>query len=173
MRKINFLFTLIIFLISSAFIKIYPQSSTSAQVFARVITVLTANEITQMNFGKFSPETQGGSVLITPEGSLSVTGTVAVTSGTHNPASFYITGENNATYSIILPEQPALLTNTNNSKTMEVRDWVSIPPQGPGMGLLAEGSQEVKVGATLIVKSMENNPVGIYTGTYTITFGYN
>ena len=173
MRK-NFIRILILFIIlSGSVMKTEAQESVTAKVFAEVIPALTAAEITQMNFGKFSPETQGGSVLITPDGSRSVTGTVALTGGTHNPASFYITGEGGATFSILLPQQPALLTNTSNSKTMMVSDWVSIPPQGMGTGLLSEGSQEVKVGATLIVGSMEDNPVGIYTGTYSITFGYD
>lgn len=170
-NRVQFFILLILFSISAGSSK--GQSAVTAKVFAEVIPALTAAEVTQLNFGKFSPETQGGSVLITPEGSRSVTGTVALTGGSHNPASFYITGEGGAAFSIVLPQQPALLTNTSNSKTMMVSDWVSIPPQGMGTGLLTEGSQEVKVGATLIVGSMEDNPVGIYTGTYSITFGYD
>ena len=173
MKILGYLLLSTLLLFSLSINKSNAQATVTAQVFAEVIPALTATEITLMSFGKFSPETQGGSVVITPDGSRSVTGTVALTGGSHNPGSFYITGESNATFSIILPAQPALLTNTSNSKTMEVKNWVSIPQPGIGTGLLSEGSQEVKVGATLIVGSMENNPVGIYTGTYAITFGYN
>jgi hypothetical protein len=39
--------------------------------------------------------------------------------------------------------------------------------------MLNGGSQEVKIGATLIVGSVNDNPKGIYTGTYFVTFSYN
>jgi hypothetical protein len=172
--KNNILIIFILFLVLGLNgIKIQAQQTVTAQVFAEVIPALTATELSQLNFGRFSPETHGGSVLVTPDGSRSVTGTVELSGGTHNPASFYITGESGATFSIVLPATPAVLTNTNNSKTMQVSNWVSVPAQGVGVGLLASGSQEVKIGATLIVGSMQDNPVGIYTGTYAITFGYN
>ena len=153
--------------------KLQAQASVTAQVFAEVIPALTATELSQLNFGRFSPETQGGAVLITPDGARTATGTVELSGGTHNPASFYITGEGGATFSIMLPSAPAVLTNTSTSKTMLVSNWVSNPPQGNGAGLLTKGSQEIKVGATLIVGSMDENPVGVYTGTYAVTFGYN
>ncbi|MBK7028248.1 MAG: DUF4402 domain-containing protein [Bacteroidales bacterium] len=47
------------------------------------------------------------------------------------------------------------------------------PSPGIGAGVLIGGTLEVKVGATLVVGSMNDNPVGNYTGTYFITFAYN
>jgi hypothetical protein len=173
MRKSSLFVVSLIILLVLPVIKVKAQEMVTAQVFAEVVPALTATEITQLNFGRFSPETQGGAVLVTTDGSRSVTGTVALSGGTHNPGAFYITGEGGATFSIMLPTGPAILTNTNNSKTMQVTNWVSTPAQGIGAGLLTQGSQEVKVGATLLVGPMEENPVGIYTGTYAITFGYN
>ena len=173
MRNNHLILFCLVILLGLPIVKLQAQATLTAQVFAEVIPALTATEISQLNFGRFSPETQGGAVLVTPEGSRSVTGTVALSGGTHNPASFYITGEGGATFSIMLPAGPAVLTNTNNSKTMQVTNWISNPSQGIGVGLLTQGSQEVKISATLMVGSMEDNPVGIYTGTYAITFGYN
>lgn len=173
MRNREFILLSFIFLTLVSSAKLSAQSSVTAQVFAEVIPALTATETSQLNFGRFSPETQGGSVLVTPDGVRSTTGSVELSGGTHNPASFYITGESNATFSIMLPSAPAVLTNTATSKMMHVSNWVSTPSQGTGTGLLTRGSQEVKVGATLIVGSMDDNPVGVYTGTYSITFGYN
>jgi hypothetical protein len=173
MKNNYYRFLIILFLIISSSIKIFAQASVAAQVFAEVIPALTANEVSQLNFGRFSPETQGGSVLVSPEGTRTSSGTVALSGGTHTSAKFYITGEGGATFSIMLPSVPAVLTNQSSSKSMVVSNWISIPPQGSGTGLLSGGSQEVKVGATLIVGSMDQNPVGVYTGTYAITFGYN
>jgi hypothetical protein len=173
MKKCTIILVVLVLLTGFPAVKIYAQSTVTAQVFAEVIPALTATEVSQLNFGRFSPETQGGTILITPEGSRTSTGTVALSGGTHNPASFVITGEGGATFSIVLPTGPAVLSNTGSSKTMQVGYWVSNPASGNGTGLLAQGSQEVKVGATLIVGPMEQNPVGIYTGTYAITFSYN
>ena len=148
-------------------------SSTTATANAQVIAALTATETTQLNFGRFSPETQGGKVLLTPEGARTAQGTVVLGGGSHNSASFYLTGEYDATFSITLPSGPALLTNTLNAKTMEVSDWQSIPAQGIGTGKLTGGATTVRVGAVLNVGDMNANPVGIYTGIYAITFSYN
>ena len=56
---------------------------------------------------------------------------------------------------------------------MIVENWTSVPLAEPGAGLLENGSQVVYVGATLKVGPLYDNPVGVYTGTYTITFEFN
>lgn len=153
--------------------KAKAQASISAHATAEVIQALTATETAELNFGKFSPETGGGEVKLTPLGVRSSSGTVALSGGTHNSASFYLTGQYEATVSITLPTAPAILTNLTSSKTMEVYNWESFPHEGLGVGVLNNGSLTVNVGATLKVGNMIDNPVGIYTGTYSITFAYN
>lgn len=153
--------------------KINAQVSVSAQVFAEVIEALTATETSQLSFGKFSPETNGGEIRLSPDGVRYVNGSVVLSGGGHSAGSFVITGEDQATYSITLPAGEALLTNSTGSKVMMVTDWESIPAPGIGIGMLNGGSQEVKIGATLIVGSVNDNPKGIYTGTYFVTFSYN
>jgi len=59
------------------------------------------------------------------------------------------------------------------ARTMTVEDWRSVPAPSPGAGMLENGAQTIYVGATLKVGSLIDNPVGIYTGTYTITFDFN
>ena len=161
-------------LISVLFIdKGIAQVSVSSTATAQVIAALTATETAQLNFGRFSPETQGGTILLTPDGVLTTQGTVVTGGGSHSSASFYITGEPNATFSIILPSTPAILTNNASSKTMQVTGWQSIPAPGVGAGKLTGGSLTVQVGAALNVGDVNANPVGIYTGSYSITFTYN
>lgn len=161
-------------LLSGVFVqKGSAQASVSATATAQVIAALTATETAQLNFGRFSPETQGGLILLTPDGILTTQGTVITGGGAHSSASFYITGEYNATFTIVLPTGAAILTNTLNSKTMQVNGWQSIPAPGIGTGKLTAGAMTVQVGAVLNVGDMNANPVGIYTGTYTITFSYN
>ena len=55
---------------------------------------------------------------------------------------------------------------------MVIDNWVSVPVAGTGTGKLQNGFQTVFVGATLNVGSLKDNPVGIYTGSYNITFDF-
>jgi len=149
------------------------QASTTGHVFAEVVAAFSAVETSQMNFGRFSPGPYGGQIILTPQGTVSVMGSVAKGSGIHNAASFYVTGDSYTSFSINLPKSPATLTNISSAKTMLVSNWLSVPSPGPGAGTLQDGFQTVFVGATLEVGTLYDNPVGIYTGSYTITFDFN
>lgn len=173
MNRIFLLFCGILAFLFNSISEVKAQASVTAQAFAEIIAALSATETTQLNFGRFSPETQGGKVLLTPDGVRTAQGTVVLGGGAHNSASFYITGEYDATFSVTLPAGPTVLTNTLNAKTMQVGDWQSYPAPGIGVGKLNGGAMTVQVGAVLTVGNMVSNPVGIYAGTYAITFAYN
>jgi len=173
MKNIFLLFCIIVILLFSKAPVVNAQASVTAQAFAEIIAALSATETAQLNFGRFSPETQGGKVVLTPDGVRTAQGSVVLGGGAHNSASFYITGEYDATFSITLPPGPAILTNTLNAKTMQVSDWQSYPAPGIGVGKLNGGAMTVHIGAVLNVGDMNANPVGIYAGTYSITFAYN
>lgn len=150
-----------------------PPVSATGHITAQVITTLAAVETSQMNFGKFSPGPQGGELILTPDNSISVMGSVWTGSGTHNAASFYVTGDPGVAYTVSLPSEPVKITHLGTARTMTVEEWRSVPSPTPGAGMLEDGSQTVYVGATLKVGTLNDNPVGIYTGTYTITFDFN
>ena len=173
MKRVILMIFSIALLSGIPFNKAKAQANVSAHATAEVIQALTATETAELNFGRFSPETVGGEVKLTDQGVRSSSGTVALSGGTHNAASFYITGQYNSTVSITLPSGSAILTNQASAKTMEVYNWESNPTAGLGTGVLNNGSLAVNVGATLKVGNMIDNPVGIYTGTYAITFSYN
>jgi len=173
MKKIVWLFPMVALFFGKNAQTVQAQASISARAFAEVIAALTATETSQLNFGRFSPEEQGGQIYLSPQGVRHATGTLALSGGAFAPAAFYITGAREASFSITLPSTPAVLTNVVSSKTMLVSDWESDPPAGIGTGKLNGGSLAVNVGATLTVGNAEDNPVGIYTGTYSITFAYN
>jgi len=149
------------------------QSTITAQAFAEVIAALTATETSQLNFGRFSPEVQGGQVIVTPSGVRSTSGSVILGGGSSSSGKFYITGAPDATFTIQLPTEPSYLLHQGSNKTMVVSNWSSIPPAGEGTGVLANGEQYVNIGATLLVGSLIDNPVGLYAGTYELTFAYN
>ena len=167
---------IVIFIFCTCF-KSYSQASYSftatGEITAEVIPVFTASETSQMNFGRFSPGPQGGEIILTPLGSVSVLGSVFIGNGVHNPASFYVTGDVDAAFSISLPVNPVVLKHTSGARTMLVDSWNSYPSPGIGSGMLQGGYQTVYVGATLKVGPLDDNPVGVYTGSYEITFDFN
>jgi len=166
----------LLFLFVLAEIEVLAQVPTSASatghVIAEIVPVFSASETSQLNFGRFSPGPQGGKIILTPQNTVSVLGSVFKGTGTHNAASFYVTGDDDAAYSITLPTSPVVLTHTASAKTMIVDDWISVPSSGIGTGMLQDGYQIVYVGATLNIGTLHDNPVGIYTGTYIITFDF-
>ena len=148
-------------------------ASATGHITVEVIAAYSAVETSQMNFGRFSPGPFGGQIMLTPQGTISVMGSIATGSGIHNAASFYVTGDSFTSFSINLPKSPTTLTNTANAKTMLVSNWLSVPNAGSGGGTLKDGFQTVYIGATLEVGTLIDNPMGFYTGTYTITFDFN
>jgi len=174
MRRIVLLFCGITTFFVSMVSEAKAQATVTATATAEVIEALTGRETAQLNFGRFSPESQGGTVIMSPDGVRSAQGTVILAGGTHNAASFYITGQYEASFSITLPLGPQTLTNLSNSeKTIQVGQWESFPVQGIGVGILTKGEMTVLIGASLTVGDMNANPVGIYAGTYSVTFAYN
>jgi hypothetical protein len=174
LRKILFSLTVLIILTAAvASGQTATAVSATGHIYAEVIPVFSASETAQLNFGRFSPGPQGGEIILTPQNTVMVTGSVYAGSGTRNAASFYVTGDTDAAYSISLPDTPVLLTHTSSARTIRIEDWVSVPSQGVGTGMLQNGFQVVYVGATLKVETLNDNPVGVYTGSYNITFDFN
>jgi hypothetical protein len=172
-RLIKLLFTLT-FIIHIAGAVVSAQTAiATGHVFAEVIPVFSASETAQLNFGKFSPGPQGGEIILTPQNTVMVVGSVFAGNGLRNAGSFYVSGDTDATFSISLPDAPVLLTHTSSARTMRIEDWASVPASGTGTGMLQNGFQMVYVGATLKVGTLNDNPAGIYTGTYNITFDFN
>jgi len=153
--------------------QVVQSTSATGHIFAEIIPVFSAREIAQLNFGRFSPGPQGGKIVLSPQSTISVLGSVFIGTGSHNAASYYVTGDEDASFSISLPSGPVILNHTASAKTMAIEEWYSVPAPGTGTGVLQNGFQVVNVGATLKVGTLEDNPVGIYTGTYTITFDFN
>ncbi len=175
-RPKKLIFSLIMFVFGTeagVIAQVTPPGSATGHIYAEVIPVFSASETSQMNFGRFSPGPEGGEIILTPESTVSVLGNIFKGAGSPNAASFYITGDVDAAYTITLPSEPVVITNISDAKTMQVKDWVSIPSHDIGAGKLLNGFQEVYVGATLKVGTLNDNPVGIYRGSYTITFDFN
>jgi hypothetical protein len=174
-QRVDFISLICLFFATAFAAEAQPgmSSTVTGHITAEVISTLSAIETSQLSFGKFSPGPQGGELILTPQNTVSVLGSVWPGSGTHNAASFYVTGDPGAAYSITLPASPVTIRHMGTARSMTVQDWRSVPEAAPGAGMLENGSQTVYVGATLKVGNLNDNPVGVYTGTYTITFDFN
>ena len=173
MKQLFSIISLFIFAAGLAEAQVSPPAAATGHITAQVITMISAVETSQLNFGRFSPGPQGGELILTPDNAISVLGSVWPGSGVHNAASFYVTGDPGVTYTITLPDEPVQITHLGTARTMTVKDWRSVPEATPGAGLLHDGAQTVYIGATLQVGTLNDNPVVIYTGTYVITFDFN
>jgi hypothetical protein len=147
--------------------------SITAHASAEVIQALAAIEGSALNFGRFSPESSGGEIKLSPDGVRTTLGSVSLSGGLYNPASFNLSGQPDFTVVVNLPAAPVVLTNTANGKTMTVINWESIPSASSSIKISSSGVLTLNVGATLRVGNMVDNPVGMYSGTYVITFSYN
>jgi hypothetical protein len=175
MSRLKSVFILFLFIFSSLNSKAQSASGVTAlgHITAEIIPIFAATETSQLNFGRFSPGSQGGEIILTPESTVSVLGSVYAGTGLHNAASFYISGDTDASFTITLPSGPVVLKHASSTKTMLIESWMSNPGTGTGAGILQDGSSTVYIGATLKVGTLQDNPVGVYAGTYTITFDFN
>ncbi len=165
--KIFFISFLLILMVSG---RLWAQSTVTAEMYAEIISALTAQENQPLSFGRFSPEATGGMIQIRPDGVRQAQGAVIPTGAEHTPASFYVTGHLKAQFEVILPEGPVMLYREGGSESMTVRDF--IVDENNGIWILDDGTKVVNLGATLEVGSLEENPTGMYAGTYSIIFLY-
>jgi hypothetical protein len=163
MRKLIMLFAAII--LESCFtITISAQNSASVKGTAVYVVPITIAKTTDLNFGIIQIGSTTGTVILTPAGVRSKTGSVTLLSpsGTVQFASFTVSGIPSTTYTISLPSSYTISSGTHN---MTVNTFTS-SPSGSGI-LSSSGSQTINVGATLNVGASQT------PGTYTNASGFN
>ncbi|HRZ42584.1 MAG TPA: DUF4402 domain-containing protein [Bacteroidales bacterium] len=151
----------------------WSQVTVSAQAFAVVIEALTAHEVQQINFGRFSPQSSGGQIVLNPDGSRIANGSVMLASGFSTPGVFTVTGAPLVNFTIQLPTGPILLVHQQTNQTLMVDNWTSDPPAINEINIQENGYKQINIGATLVIGSLKENPTGIYKGSFQLTFAYN
>jgi hypothetical protein len=132
---------------------------------------LSISNIRSLAFGTFAPG-KGGAVTMTPDGTRHKSGDVTLISigGAATSAAFLVSDSEpaNAThaYNINLPNDTQI-TISNGEVTIAVTDFSSEPAY---QGRLTDGSQLIRVGATLRVPP--RLPPGQYSGTFNVTVVY-
>lgn len=120
-------------------------------------------------FGRFVAGT-GGTITVSPSGARSSTGGVTLLASTASAASFTNTdtapSRASSTVAITLPSDGSV-TLASGANQMSLGSFTSNPS---GTGIMAGGSMQIRVGATLTVGA--NQPRGNYSGSIPVTIQY-
>lgn len=141
----------------------FAQVTATATATANIVAPIAIANATDMNFGNVAVSGAPGTVVLDPAGTRTRTGgvTLPAVGGTVTAATFNVTGNGSATYTIAVT--PASVVINNGATTMAVGSWVTNP--NPTGLLSGGGAQTVQVGATLSVNG------GQLPGTYTTVPG--
>lgn len=123
-----------------------------------------------LSFGAIIQGFSGGSVIIYPSGSRSVTGDLiqANLGYAYYPAIFEV-GANLGTLVTIL-NGPDVVLSGSNGGTMTLHIGETDPPSPFINTLTPPGLTQVRVGGTLYIGNALANPAGSYSGSFFITF---
>lgn len=131
---------------------------------------LSVYTIQNMSFGAFSNGGTGGTVIISTNGTRSVTGNVVPLNlgTTYFQAIFDIDAPIGSIVSILNGSDATLTGSNGGSMSMHISD--SDPPS-PFIIIVSQPTRtQVSIGGTLTVGSPVANPPGTYNGTFYITF---
>jgi hypothetical protein len=131
---------------------------------------LSVYNVQNMAFGAFSHGTIGGTVMISPSGTRSVTGSVtALNLGiSYLQAIFEIEAPEGSIISILNGPNATLTGSNGGSMTLHLG---TSSPGSPFINTVnAPARSPVSIGGTLTVGSSAANPPGTYSGTFYITF---
>jgi hypothetical protein len=178
MKQITKLFTLATVMIAFS-VATFAQSATGLAL-ATVVTPLSITAGASLNFGSIVGTAVGGNVIVdltnTRSGPAALI-TMALPAPTS--ATFSVSGQPNATYSIALPAGSVTIGTGVAGQTMSVGSFTSNPVAGVGSGLLSgTGAQTIIVGGTLAVGA--GQAPGTYrsdasngSNDFTVTVNYN
>ena len=149
-----------------------PDPVVTATATAELVEALAAEEVAQLNFGRFTAGASGGTVVIanTAAGTMNITGTVStIGGGSPSSASFNISGHANQEVTVTLPADGAV--NLTHATTTDVMNVATFSVSDASPLLNASGEATIFVGGTLTVPNT-SIARGVYTGTYNVTFAY-
>lgn len=125
--------------------------------------------VQQLSFGSFFPGSSGGTVVVSPTGSRSSTGTVVLAGGAAYQAIFDVRLIPGRLVSIMIGP-PVQLVRIGGGGMMTMQ----IGPTDKGTSFVTSGGHPfrnpVGVGGTLTVGDIMANPAGSYEGSFSVTF---
>ncbi|HSN61087.1 MAG TPA: DUF4402 domain-containing protein [Ferruginibacter sp.] len=155
-------------------VNVNAQATATANASATIISPISISKTTDLNFGNLAVDATGGTVILDP--SLAAIRTSAgaggvsfpATSGLVSAAAFVVSGQANFTFSVNVLS--ASLQITNGTDFMTVDNFTTSAGAGT---LSATGTQNVYVGADLVVAGSQ--APGVYTSAspFTVLVNYN
>jgi hypothetical protein len=144
-------------------------ASATATATVTINAAISMAKTVDMSFGTIGTTGTAGTVVLGTDGSRTCTNVDCLAGSPGAAASFNVTGDNNATYSITLPGTAFL---TGPGPPMTANAFTSSPT---ATGTLSgAGAETLLVGATLAVGTVGVQTPGTYTSTdFTVTVDYN
>lgn len=150
----------------------FAQASASVSVTSRatVVEPIRIQKTLDLDFGNVIASHTAGTVVLSPDGTRTAYG-VSVSNavpGQVNPAEA-IVSHGDLSYDITLPEAFTLFNEENPNQTLILNDFTVAPEPN----VIAEGSDLIKIGATLTLQA--NQEPGFYTNAsgFSVTVTYN
>jgi hypothetical protein len=126
--------------------------------------------LSDLAFGSFVTGATNGTVIISPQGNRSVTGTViGLNLSPTSAAEFEITTQGRPWLRFNFTE-PAYLYRSGGSESIRITNFITDMPTNPFRSTGGNNPDIIRVGATLNVQNSPLNPPGNYIGTFTVTF---
>ena len=161
----NRLFALTVVSVFVLFAGSVRADTITGNVSAQIILPLTIIEEVPMKFGKIMTPVAGGTVTLA-SASNTITTTLSHVAGTQQRGFFTVEGEAGMPITISFPSSTTVTDANSNTMTVDNFTHAAGPTPAIGWG----GEISFRVGARLTVDN--DQPPGIYTGTYTITVAY-
>jgi hypothetical protein len=168
-RSIRSVKWLVLAICTAAVVLIAITPAAAQQLPPRPLSVFV-NPAQPLSFGAFYHGPLGGSVIVYPNGSRSVSGdVVAANLGfTFSPALFEIEALPGTLVSIL--NGPDVQLTGSNGGSMMLHIGASEPAAPFVVGTTPPSRTVVTVGGTLSVGNAQSNPAGSYIGTFSVTF---
>lgn len=161
---------LLCLLICTGIVLLFSYSEAKGQELPPRPISVYVNPAQGLNFGAFYHGTAGGTVIIYPNGSRSVTGDViqANMGIIYSPALFEIEANPGTLISIL--NGPDVILSGSNGGTMTLHIGSADPGSPLVTTALPPDRTLVSIGGTLTVGNSLANPPGNYSGTFSVTF---
>jgi hypothetical protein len=166
----------LIFFIAVACVHIFSlhAQTITGTASALLITPIALVKNVDMNFGNLAvSSTTAGTVVLTPASTRTTGGsggvTLPATRGTVSAADFTVSGQGGYTYAITLPTSATLSDGAGHSMTINT---FTSTPSATGT-LSGGGSQDLTVGATLIVTAAQVSAAYTNATAVPVTVNYN
>lgn len=137
---------------------------------ASVVRILSVSSTSELSFGTFAAGSTAGTVVMSSSGNRTSTGGVTlVSTAAGSQGSVTLSGTPSTSYSVSFPGS-VTLTASGGTATMNLGTFTSTLTGNQG-SLNTAGSGSFGVGGTLSVSA--NQPIAVYTGSFTVTLSYN